>query len=278
MTAGEGIFVRALGDDFARLHPQLQRRFGVGVAAGYGCIGRGVMTELRRGAWWTVPFLRFGTLRNIMFPERARDVPFRIDNHPYIDGYGRETVTFVRTMQVSPRRRRRFDATMIHSAQRGGLIARRIERLPRREHDADVLGRQHLEVARVPRGVARTGGRTRIHRANRIRDVLDLPQHAGEAHGHGRQLLRGCGRHQQDVLERPATQVHKLPRNREQLEEAQPAGPEVDGCGEIRRWDRDEHGHAVDPAEQLGGDGIGPWSRDGADVEGVVEAVLRHGG
>ncbi|WP_144797346.1 DUF4166 domain-containing protein [Microbacterium paludicola] len=122
MTAGDGIFVRALGDDFARLHPQLQRRFGVGVAAGYGCIGRGVMTELRRGAWWTVPFLRFGTLRNIMFPERARDVPFRIDNHPYIDGYGRETVTFVRTMQVSPRRRRRFDATMIHSAQRGGIV------------------------------------------------------------------------------------------------------------------------------------------------------------
>lgn len=110
-----GVFRRALGADFERLHPQLQRRFGVGVEAGYGCIGRGVMREIRRGPWWTLPFLRFGALRNIMFPESGRDVPFQIDNYPYIDGYGRETVTFVRTMHVARARRRRFDATMIYS-------------------------------------------------------------------------------------------------------------------------------------------------------------------
>lgn len=115
MTPTEGVFRRALGEDFERLHPQLQRRFGVGVTAGYACVGRGVMTELRRGPWWTLPFLRFGTLRNIMFPEAGRDIAFQIDNHPYIDGFGRETVTFVRTMQVRPGRRRRFDATMIYS-------------------------------------------------------------------------------------------------------------------------------------------------------------------
>lgn len=76
MTTGTGIFERALGADFARLHPQLQRRFGVGVDAGYGCIGRGVMSEVRRGPWWTLPFLLIGTFRNILFPERGRDVPF----------------------------------------------------------------------------------------------------------------------------------------------------------------------------------------------------------
>lgn len=122
MSAGRGIFERALGDDFARLHPQLQRRFRVGVDAGYGCIGRGVMTEVRRGPWWTLPFLLVGTFRNILFPERGSDVPFRIDNHAYIDDFGRETVTFVRTMDVRPGRRRRFDATMIYSDARRRVV------------------------------------------------------------------------------------------------------------------------------------------------------------
>jgi len=118
----DGIFERALGADFTRLHPQMQRRFGVGVVSGYGCIGRGVMTEVRRGPWWTLPFLGIGTLRNILFPDRARDVPFRIDNHPYVDSLGRETVTFVRTMAIRPGRRRRFDATMIYSQARGRIV------------------------------------------------------------------------------------------------------------------------------------------------------------
>lgn len=122
MTTGAGIFERALGADFARLHPQLQRRFGVGVDAGYGCIGRGVMTEVRRGPWWTLPFLLIGTFRNILFPERGQDVPFRIDNHAYVDDFGRETVTFVRTMDVRPGRRRRFDATMIYSEARRRVV------------------------------------------------------------------------------------------------------------------------------------------------------------
>ena len=122
MTAGDGVFARALGADFARLHPQLQRRFGVGVAAGYSCVGRGAMSEVRRGPWWTLPFLAIGTMRNIMFPERGTDIPFQIDNHAYVDSLGRETVTFVRTMTVRPGRRRRFDATMIYSEARGRII------------------------------------------------------------------------------------------------------------------------------------------------------------
>lgn len=118
----ESVFVRALGADFARLHPQLQRRFGVGVDAGYACVGRGIMREIRRGPWWVRPFLLFGATRNIMFPESGRDIPFQIDNYPYIDGFGRETVTFVRTMEVRRGRRRRFDATMIYSERLGRVV------------------------------------------------------------------------------------------------------------------------------------------------------------
>lgn len=35
------IFRTVMGDDFGRLHPQLQRRFSVGLASGEACVGRG---------------------------------------------------------------------------------------------------------------------------------------------------------------------------------------------------------------------------------------------
>lgn len=111
------IFERVMGEDFRRLHPQLQRRFGVGLDRGEACIGRGVMTRIRRGPWWTVPFLQIGRLRNILIPDTGTDVPFVIENYPYLDPYGRETVTFVREYTIGARRRR-FDATMVHDAGR----------------------------------------------------------------------------------------------------------------------------------------------------------------
>ena len=116
------VFARALGADFDRLHPMLQRRFGVDPAAGYACVGSGVFAEVRRGAWWTVPFLKFGAFRNILFPERGTNIPFTIENYPYVDGFGRPTVTFTRTLEVRPGRPRRFDATMIFSGNRGTVV------------------------------------------------------------------------------------------------------------------------------------------------------------
>lgn len=116
------IFARALGQDFHRLHPMLQRRFGVDVDAGYACVGRGTFSEVRRGAWWTVPFLGLGAFRNILFPDDGRDIPFTIENYPYLDSFGRPTVTFVRTLEVKPDKHRRFDATMIYSEETGGVV------------------------------------------------------------------------------------------------------------------------------------------------------------
>ena len=106
------IFEAALGADFERLHPMMRRRFGVGLDSGEACVGRGVMTSIRRGPWWTVPFLQIGRLRNILIPDTGTDVPFTIENYPYRDPFGRETVTFVREYAIGAKRRR-FDATMI---------------------------------------------------------------------------------------------------------------------------------------------------------------------
>jgi hypothetical protein len=114
------IYARALGPDFDRLHPQIQRRFGFSSADGVASIGRGVMERVWHGPPWTLPFLCVGSWRRIMFPEAGRTVPFTIENYAYVDHFGRETVTWLRTFQA--RRRRRFDAYMIYSERRGRIV------------------------------------------------------------------------------------------------------------------------------------------------------------
>ena len=106
------IFRTVLGADFERLHPQLQRRFSVGLASGEACTGRGVMDRIWHGRAFVKPFLALGATRNILVPRPGRQVPFVIENVPYTDGFGRETVTFVRTFDL-PGRPRRFDAQMV---------------------------------------------------------------------------------------------------------------------------------------------------------------------
>jgi hypothetical protein len=116
------IFRRALGADFGCLHPRLRERFGFSSADRVGSVGTGVMDEIWRGPAVAVPLLHLGTMRHILFPEQGTGIPFTIENYAYRDGYGRETVTFVRTFEVRPYRRRRFDATMVYSPQRHTII------------------------------------------------------------------------------------------------------------------------------------------------------------
>ncbi|WP_308470060.1 DUF4166 domain-containing protein [Kineococcus rubinsiae] len=130
------VVLGALGDRARDLHPMLQRRFGVSTAAGYSCVGRGVMDRVWHGPSWTLPFLHLGAWRNILVPDSATDVPFSVENYAYVDSFGRETVTVVRTFEIAPGRRRRFDATLV--ADGPGRVL-------------DYLGtHQHLAVDLVP--------------------------------------------------------------------------------------------------------------------------------
>ena len=112
------IYQRVLGSDFDRLHPQIQRRFGL--TPGMASKGTGVMERLWHGRVYTLPFLYIGTWRRIMFPEQGENVPFTIENYAYTDSFGRDTVTWVRTFETS--KRRRFDAYMIYSEKRGKIV------------------------------------------------------------------------------------------------------------------------------------------------------------
>jgi hypothetical protein len=62
-----------------------------------------------------------GRIRNILVPIQGQNVPFTVENYPYRDPFGRETITFVRTYGAGPRPHR-FDATMIYSEQAGRVI------------------------------------------------------------------------------------------------------------------------------------------------------------
>ncbi|MDH6224914.1 MULTISPECIES: DUF4166 domain-containing protein [Streptomyces] len=106
------IFRRAMGADFGRLHPELRRRFSVGLDSGEACTGTGVMDRVWHGRGFVRPFLALGATRNILVPREGRNVPFVIENVPYADSFGRETVTFVRTFHL-PGGPRRFDAQMV---------------------------------------------------------------------------------------------------------------------------------------------------------------------
>lgn len=114
------IYQRALGSDFQRLHPEVQCRFGFSSADGVASIGHGVMDEIWKGRFYTLPFLYIGTWRRIMFPETGRNIPFTIENYAFVDRFGRETVSWIRTFQS--RRVRRFDAYMIYSDVRGCVV------------------------------------------------------------------------------------------------------------------------------------------------------------
>lgn len=147
------IYERALGEEFERLHPKIQERFGLSSREGTAAVGTGVMDEVRRGPFYTLPFLYVGTLRNVMFPETGGDVPFTVENYAYVDRYGRETVTWVRTFEFGgadgqdgsdETTARRFDATMVYSEERDRIV--------------DYLGtHQHLAVDIHP-SVADNGG------------------------------------------------------------------------------------------------------------------------
>ncbi|MBI5706138.1 MAG: DUF4166 domain-containing protein [Armatimonadetes bacterium] len=138
----KSIYSLVLGEDFSRLHPKIQERFGFDSSSRKRAIGRGTMDRVWHGRFYTIPFLMVGTWRNIMFPERGENVPFTIENWAYVDSFGRETVTELRTFRLG--RERRFDAYMVRDPIRNQVV--------------DYLGtHQHLAVD-LHLSVAENGG------------------------------------------------------------------------------------------------------------------------
>ena len=114
------IYQRALGDEFKRLHPQIRRKFEITSADGVMSFGRGVMESIWKGRFYTTPFLHLGAKRRVLFAETGSNIPFELENYSYVDGLGRETVTWNRTFGLATPRR--FDETMIFSERRRCIV------------------------------------------------------------------------------------------------------------------------------------------------------------
>lgn len=119
-SMSNSIYKEVLGDEFQRLHPKIQERFGFDSSDRKRAIGRGIMQRVWRGKIYTVPFLMVGTWRNIMFPDQGENIPFTIENWAYVDSFGRETVTELRTFKLG--KERRFDGYMVRDARRNKVV------------------------------------------------------------------------------------------------------------------------------------------------------------
>ena len=64
------------------------------------------MDEIWKGGFFTAPFLHVGSWRRIMFPETGRNIPFTIENYAFVDRFGRETVSWIRTFESRRQRRK----------------------------------------------------------------------------------------------------------------------------------------------------------------------------
>ncbi|MFF2479539.1 DUF4166 domain-containing protein [Paenibacillus sp. NPDC058071] len=114
------IYEQALGANFHKLHPRIQERFGFSSRDRVASIGSGKMDSIWYNKLAVLPLL-LGTNRHIMFPQGGKQIPFTIENYAFLDGYGRETVSWIRSFRF-PGKLRRFDATMIYSRERSRIV------------------------------------------------------------------------------------------------------------------------------------------------------------
>jgi hypothetical protein len=121
----------------------IQRRFGLSSRRGEASICCGIMDRVSRSPPVTLPFLTLGARRHIFFPESGKAIPFTCENYPFLDPFGRESVTWIRTFRF-PKRVRRFDACMIFSEQRQCIV--------------DYLGTHHHLAVDLALSVTRCGG------------------------------------------------------------------------------------------------------------------------
>lgn len=73
------VYERALGSDFAELHPQLRAYFGA-IPAGFEGVGMGTFHEAGLRVWMLKPLFALLGRRHIAFAERGAQVPFAVRN------------------------------------------------------------------------------------------------------------------------------------------------------------------------------------------------------
>ncbi|MDM5298371.1 DUF4166 domain-containing protein [Bacillus pumilus] len=92
--------------DYDKLHPKLKERYNRAFTAD------GIMEEIGGGTRPIRFLFRIGPLFRCFFPERGKNIPFRLVNEPFMTSMGEEGMHWYRTF-FFPKKERHFDADMI---------------------------------------------------------------------------------------------------------------------------------------------------------------------
>ncbi|WP_228409548.1 DUF4166 domain-containing protein [Radiobacillus deserti] len=104
------IYRKAMGKDFNRLHPMLQKRYSV--SEGSVFVAKGTMYRIRGGPRWLAPLFWLATKRKLLFPEHGQNIPFTIVNQSK-----KEQVYWKRAFYF-PNKTRFFNAVMSLDSKR----------------------------------------------------------------------------------------------------------------------------------------------------------------
>ncbi|RWZ58848.1 DUF4166 domain-containing protein [Halobacillus fulvus] len=117
----QSIFHRALGNDFHKLHPELQKKYGLTSKQNLMALGQGRMIEIRDANPIVRPFLQIGIRDHLVFGERGKNVPFTLENYFYKGDGGEETFSWVRRF-FFPYSIRGFDSVMKYDEKKRKII------------------------------------------------------------------------------------------------------------------------------------------------------------
>lgn len=110
-----GLFERAVGEEWKKLHPRICDRYGLTAEENREAVGKGVMTQLRRNAL-ALPVLWLGTTEDFLFPEGGTDVPFTIRTEAFVDDNGYEALFLDRRFET--KHSRQFVDTLRWNSER----------------------------------------------------------------------------------------------------------------------------------------------------------------
>ncbi|MFJ6536235.1 DUF4166 domain-containing protein [Paenarthrobacter sp. NPDC091711] len=125
------IYQLALGEEFARLTPQLQEYFSLAAGSGSYGIGEGVFDVVGCRQKWLRPFLALTGGEEAFFPEYGEGIPFRIENHAHVDPFGRPALTARREIYFPSGTRLFHDTTSAILPARADRNARLVDHVGR---------------------------------------------------------------------------------------------------------------------------------------------------
>jgi hypothetical protein len=156
------IYQLALGDDFAKLAPELQEYFSLAAGSGTYGIGQGTFDVVGCRQKWLRPLLALTGSEEAFFPEYGEGVPFRIENHAHVDPFGRPALTARREIYFPSVTRLFHDTTSAITPASDGQGA------PGRTRLVDHVGRYRRLVTDLDVAVTAEGRLRGVSNASRL--------------------------------------------------------------------------------------------------------------